>query len=159
MKFYYTKLTILILRTFCLLYAMLFKYLVLILSLAVIFSLQLRKIFVEYFLKSRASVNLADDEGLTPLHVAALENHDRGDTTHLVIHGRLDTIVDIDLADLGTPLVRLCQLVNDRYQLATGTTPGSPEINQNRLIRLQDLAGKCIVGQFQNVAHRQLLAL
>ena len=48
-------------------------------------------------------------------HVPTLEDHDRGNTTHLAIHGRLDTIVDIDLADLGTPLVRLCQLVNDRH--------------------------------------------
>ena len=63
-------------------------------------------------------------------HVTALENHDRGNTTHLAIHGRLDTIVDIDLADLGTPLVRLCQLVNDRHQLATGTTPGRAKVKK-----------------------------
>lgn len=56
--------------------------------------------------------------------------------TNAELHGQLTLLVYIDLANLDV-VTLVCDLVHDRRNHAAGTAPRCPEIQQDRLVRLQ----------------------
>jgi hypothetical protein len=70
-------------------------------------------------------------------HPAFLENQQCRDAANLVTAGRLNIRVHIYFADLDSASIFRSDLIDRRTHLSTRAAPFCPEVNQNRLRRLQ----------------------
>ena len=85
--------------------------------------------------------------------LAALEHHQGGDATNPVLAGDVWVLVGIELEDFDLAFEFLGNLVNNRSHHAAGTTPGSPEVNQDRNVTLKDILFKGCVGYSGSAGH------
>ena len=85
--------------------------------------------------------------------LAALEHHQRGDAADPVLTGDVWVLVGIELEDFDLAFEFLGNLVNNRSHHAAGTTPGSPEVNQDRNVTLKDILFKGCVGYSGSAGH------
>jgi hypothetical protein len=67
-----------------------------------------------------------------------LEDKESRDGHNRVLTGDIRRLVDIDLNDLDFTFYFSFNLLNDRIESLAGTAPGSPEINQDRDLGLEN---------------------
>src|SRR5215208_3611264 len=102
------------------------------------------------------------DLGLEPLlghraldalgDLAVAEEQERRDRHDLVLRRRLDVLVGVELDDLELgPLTG--DLLDDRADHAAWTAPGRPEVDQDGLVRLDDLCLEVGVGDLVDAGH------
>ena len=83
----------------------------------------------------------------------ALEHHQRGDAADPVLACNVWVLVSVELEDFDLAFEFLGNLVNNRSHHAAGTTPGSPEVNQDRNVTLKDILFKGCVGYSGSAGH------
>jgi hypothetical protein len=74
--------------------------------------------------------------------LAIFEDHDGGDTANAVLLGGQRRIVDVEFPHFGLVPERVGDLVDDRGECATGSTPSGREIHKDGLVGAQHLFGK-----------------
>src|ERR1700730_11636586 len=87
-------------------------------------------------------------------HLSTLEHQQGRDAADSIAHRRGAVTVHIHFADSYLAVVVLGQFVDDGSKGTTRPTPGRPEIDQNGLIRLQNILVKIRVCHFQNSVAR-----
>src|SRR5690606_19527383 len=95
-----------------------------------------RRPWLECLVDHLAELGLADGPDLGGLDLPVLEQQQHRDRPHVVLHGRVAVLVDVDLHHLGLAGVLGRQLVQGRGDHLAGTAPLRPEIDQHRLLGL-----------------------
>ena len=85
-------------------------------------------------------------------NLAVLDNDHVRDAHNLEHLSKLRLIVRVDLADLNLALVLLCELLDDRCHHLAGTAPIRIEVNEHRLLRLQNFLLK--ISFCKTILHR-----
>ena len=80
-------------------------------------------------------------------YFAFFEDQQRWNATDPEPLGNTRIVVDVDLSDLGI-WIFTGQFVNHRRNLAAGTTPRCPEVNQDGTVCLKDFGVEVVVGKF-----------
>src|SRR5215213_3096960 len=108
-----------------------------------------------YYARERVLARRAHDAlGLAP----AVEEDERGDALDAVALRHALVLVNVELDELGLPLVALGQLLERGRERAAGRAPLGPEIQHHGHVRLQHLGLERRVGHLRNVlAHKILL--
>ena len=84
------------------------------------------------------------------------DDHGR-DRLHAVIDGGLLIVIDVQIADFGLATVFGRQLFHDGRRHAAGTTPGSPEVDQDGDVAFEDFFFKVGVSEFDQVFSHQAI--
>src|SRR5690242_6969128 len=78
--------------------------------------------------------------------LAVLEDEEGRDAPDAVLGGCAWIVVRVELAELDLTVVLLSELVDDGSDHATRATPGGPEVDEDRLVSLQNVAVPAAVG-------------
>jgi len=84
-------------------------------------------------------------------YLSVTKHEDRGRTAHAVLRRHLGRVVDVDLADPKDAGGRGRELLHDRLEGFARPTPGRPEIQEEGLLRLQDLFFEVRIVDGENV--------
>ena len=95
------------------------------------------------------------DEALD--HVAAFEDHQRGNAADAVVCAAPGLSSMFSLPTLTEPRYSAASSSTTGADHAAGTAPGSPKVDQDRLRRLKNFLLKVGVGEFGGIAHGSLL--
>src|SRR5205085_1630670 len=85
-------------------------------------------------------------------HLAVLEHDQRRDREHLVLRGGLHVLVGVELDHLDV-LALVRKLLEHGSDDTAGTAPRRPEVDQHRLLGLDDLGDEVGVGDLGDCCH------
>src|SRR4030095_15933 len=85
-----------------------------------------------------------------------LEREDRRDRADAVLAGSVRALVDVHLHDLDPIAILGRELGDDRRDLPARSAPLRPEIDDGRLVGLEDLGFEVLIGHFLDIRHESL---
>src|SRR5690606_31837728 len=104
-------------------------------------------------LKHLLQVLLAAEAHVLLLGLAVAEDDQRGNAHDAVALGDVGALVDVELGELDLVAVLAGQFLEDRRHHAARAAPRGPEVDDHRLLRLQDFLLERGAGDFGDLRH------